>query len=58
MTERVLVVAAHSDDEALGCGGALLLHAEKEHPISVIFFNGRNGGARRQSRTCAPKGGG
>ena len=38
MTLRVLVVAAHADDEALGCGGALIRHARQEADIGVVFL--------------------
>jgi N-acetylglucosamine malate deacetylase 1 len=33
----VLVVAPHPDDETLGCGGALALHARQGDPIHVLF---------------------
>lgn len=35
--QTVLVVAAHPDDEVLGCGGTLARHAEAGSDIQVIF---------------------
>lgn len=32
-TDRVLVIAAHPDDEVLGCGGTLALHARAGHQV-------------------------
>lgn len=41
---QVLVVAPHPDDEMIGPGGALLLHAEQGDPIRIIIVcNGVNG---------------
>lgn len=38
MTERVLVIAAHPDDEALGCGGTMARHALAGHSVDVVFM--------------------
>ncbi|MFG6584653.1 PIG-L deacetylase family protein [Sulfitobacter sp. 1A12779] len=44
--KRILVVVAHSDDEALGCGGTLAAQADRGAEIAVMFLT--NGvGARR-----------
>ena len=43
---RVLVLAPHPDDEAVGPGGALALHARLGDPLAVIFVtNGMHGDA-------------
>jgi LmbE family N-acetylglucosaminyl deacetylase len=43
--QRVLVLAPHMDDETIGCGGTLALHAAHKASITVIFLtDGRNGG--------------
>lgn len=42
--ENVLVLAPHMDDETIGCGGTLALHAQRGAKIAVVFLtDGRNG---------------
>lgn len=38
MTRRVLVVAAHPDDELLGCGGTLARHAADGHEVHILIL--------------------
>ncbi len=37
MKERVLVIAAHPDDELLGCGGKCIMHSQKEDEVRAII---------------------
>ena len=36
--ERILVVAAHPDDEVLGCGGTIAKYREARHELRVVFL--------------------
>jgi len=46
---RVLVLAPHSDDETIGCGGTLAIHASAGDPVKVVFLtNGAAGDSFRE----------
>jgi LmbE family N-acetylglucosaminyl deacetylase len=36
MAKRVLVIAAHPDDELLGCGGTVDLHTDAGDDVTVV----------------------
>ena len=38
MGKRVLVVAAHPDDEILGCGGTMALHSQRGDEVYVLIL--------------------
>lgn len=38
MTQVVLVIAAHADDEALGCGGTMARYASAGDEVHVVFL--------------------
>jgi len=38
MSKRVLIVAAHSDDEVLGCGGTIARHIAEGDTVAVVLM--------------------
>lgn len=46
---NILVIAAHPDDEAIGCGGTLLKHQQQGDSITIIYMT--NGVSSRQIST-------
>ena len=46
LPRRVLVLAAHPDDEVLGCGGMIAAHAARGDSVKVLVLT--DGGAREQ----------
>ncbi len=56
MKNNILVVAAHPDDEALGCSGTLALHSLKNDNISIVFMtNGVSSRNLNESKNEANK---
>tara|TARA_Y100000992_G_scaffold297653_1_gene261538 strand:- start:620 stop:1288 length:669 start_codon:yes stop_codon:yes gene_type:complete len=39
MKNKVLIVAAHPDDEILGCGGTILRHTESKDDVQIVFVS-------------------
>lgn len=43
--KRILVISPHPDDDAIGCGGAILKHAEDGDAVkSIVLTSGEKGG--------------
>lgn len=42
VSDRVLVLVAHPDDEVLGCGGTLCLHRRRGDDVMVVIAAGRS----------------
>lgn len=38
MTNKVLIIVAHSDDEALGCGGTIAKHTSQNDEVYAVFL--------------------
>lgn len=49
--ETVLVVAAHPDDEVLGCGGTIAAHAARGDSVHVLILS-EGATSRRDVRDC------
>jgi LmbE family N-acetylglucosaminyl deacetylase len=43
---RIVVIAPHPDDEAIGCGGAIALHHDRGERVGVLFLTSGEGGLR------------
>ena len=39
MKNKVLIIAAHPDDEILGCGGTILRHTESKDDVQIVFVS-------------------
>jgi LmbE family N-acetylglucosaminyl deacetylase len=52
---NVLAVAAHADDETLGCGGTLLRHRRREDAVHWLVVSDPQPGARWSPETLARK---
>ncbi len=56
---NILILAAHADDETLGCGGAIARWVREGHRVHVLFFTdgvgsrGRNSAAAKVRRRAA-----
>ena len=51
--QNVLIVAAHSDDEVLGCGGTIAKHIEEGDRVTVMFMTDGVSSRSKRDRTTA-----
>ena len=53
LPHEVLAVAPHADDEVLGCGGALALHAARGDSVRVLILTAGEGDPRLEEARAA-----
>ena len=51
----VVVIAAHADDEALGCGGTIARHAAAGHEVHLIVMTDGTGARGRDTESTAQR---
>ena len=39
MKKNILIVAAHADDEVLGCGGTIAYYVKKDYDVYVVYMS-------------------
>lgn len=50
MSKRVLVFAAHPDDDLIGCGGSLAKHVKLRNQVSVCYLTSGEAGSLEHSK--------
>ena len=58
MKKKILIIAAHPDDEIIGCGGTLLKHIFNKDDVFVVYtsdgessrINGKNKISKRKKQ--------
>lgn len=51
MSRKVLVIAAHPDDEVLGCGGTIAYHADRGDQVNILIV-AEGSTSRQLTRDC------
>ena len=51
MNNKITVVVAHPDDEALGLGGTLIKHIEKGDKVNIIILSLGEGAKSKEDKT-------
>ena len=47
---KILIYAAHPDDEAFGCSGAILKHVKDKDQVYVVFFTDGESSRKTKSK--------
>lgn len=55
MSKNILIVAAHADDEALGCGGTIARHMDAGDRVSILFLTNGVGSRPDANQTDAQR---
>lgn len=55
MSKNILIIAAHADDEALGCGGTIARHVDAGDRVSVLFLTDGVGSRQEANQAGAQR---
>ncbi len=53
MSERVLVVSPHRDDETIACGGTICAHVDRGDQVAVVHMCGQGGASSAEALAAA-----